>query len=160
GRIQVDPEGEGVRAQDEALALFRELGDVRGEANVLWGKGNAKYFSLRPDSGVEEFMSALDKFRSVGDRTMEAWSLHMAGSALLRVQRHDEARPLLLEAMRHFYRAGDAAGVTLVIDDLSALALADNDPERAARLWGAGRALTAASGANIAAFTDSYVEES
>jgi hypothetical protein len=89
---------------------------------------------------------------------MEAWSLHMAGSALLRVRRKDEARPLLFEALRHFYQAGDAAGMTLVIDDLSALALADDDPERAARLWGAGRALTAASGATIAAYTDTYIE--
>jgi len=155
----VDPEGHGERLQDEALALCRELGDARGEANVLWGKGNKKYFSERPDAGVDEFMEALAKFRAVGDRTMEAWSLHMAGSALLRVRRRDEARPLLIDALRLFYRAGDAAGVTLVIDDLSALALADDDPERAARLWGAGRALTAASGATIAAFTDTYVEE-
>jgi predicted ATPase/class 3 adenylate cyclase len=154
----VDPEGAGERLQDEALALYRELGDARGEGNVLWGKGNKKYFSERPDAGVEEFMEALAKFRSVGDRTMEAWSLHMAGSALLRVRRQDEARPLLFEALRHFYQAGDAAGMTLVIDDLSGLALADGDPERAARLWGAGRALTAASGATIAAFTDTYIE--
>jgi predicted ATPase len=154
----VDPGGEGERLQDEALALYRELGDARGEGNVLWGMGNKKYFSERPDAGVDEFMAALAKFRSVGDRTMEAWSLHMAGSALLRGGRQAEARPLLFEALRHFFNAGDAAGVTLVIDDLSALALADDDPERAARLWGAGRALTAASGATIAAFTDTYVE--
>jgi tetratricopeptide (TPR) repeat protein len=154
----VDPEGAGERLQDEALALYHELGDARGEGNVLWGRGNKKYFSERADAGVEEFMEALARFRSVGDRTMEAWSLHMAGSALLRVRRKDEARPLLFEALRHFYQAGDAAGMTLVIDDLSALALADDDPERAARLWGAGRALTAASGATIAAYTDTYIE--
>jgi predicted ATPase len=154
----VDPEGAGERLQDEALALYHELGDARGEGNVLWGRGNKKYFSERADAGVEEFMEALARFRSVGDRTMEAWSLHMAGSALLRSRRKDEARPLLIEALRHFYQAGDAAGMTLVIDDLSALALADDDPERAARLWGAGRALTAASGATIAAYTDTYIE--
>ena len=154
----VDPEGAGERLQDEALALYRELGDARGEANVLWGMGNKKYFSEEPDAGVDEFLEALARFRSVGDRTMEAWSLHMAGSALLRARRQDDARPLLFEALRHFYEAGDAAGMTLVIDDLSALALADDDPERAARLWGAGRALTAASGATLAAYTDSYIE--
>jgi hypothetical protein len=154
----VDPEAAGERLQEEALALYRELGDARGEGNVLWGMGNKKYFSEAPDAGVDEFMTALTKFRAVGDRTMEAWSLHMAGSALLRGRRQDEARPLLFDALRLFYAAGDAAGVTLVIDDLSALALADNDPERAARLWGAGRALTAASGATIASFTDTYVE--
>ena len=38
-------------AQAEALALYRELGDERGEGNVLWGMGNKKYFSEQPDAG-------------------------------------------------------------------------------------------------------------
>jgi predicted ATPase/class 3 adenylate cyclase len=154
----VDPTGEGERIQDEALALYRELGDERGEGNILWGKGNKKYFSEQPDAGVEEFRSALEKFRRVGDRTMEAWSLHMGGSALLRSRRNDESRPLLLEALRLFVAAGDAAGMTLVIDDLSAQALADDEPERAARLWGAGRALATATGATLASYTDAWIE--
>jgi hypothetical protein len=48
--------------------------------------------------------------------------------------------------------------MTLVIDDVSAQAVADGDPERAARLWGAGRALTKATGATLAAFTDTWFE--
>ena len=156
--IEVDAGGEGIRIQDEALALYRELGDERGEANVLWGRGNAKYFSEKLDAGAGEFLAALEKFRRVGDRTMEAWSLHMVGGALLRTERPDEARPYLHEALRHFYSAGDAAGVTLVIDDLSAQALADEQPERAARLWGAGRALAKATGATLASFTDGWIE--
>ena len=154
----VDPTGEGERAQAEALALYRELGDERGEGNVLWGMGNKKYFSEAPDAGVDEFTQALAKFRRVGDRTMEAWSLHMVGSALLRVSKRDESRPYLQESLRHFFLAGDAAGMTLVIDDLSAQALADEDPERAARLWGAGRALASATGANLASYTDAWIE--
>ena len=153
-----DLEGKGAQIQDEALALYQELGDERGEANILWGRGNKKYFSDRPDAGVEEFMAALEKFRRVGDRTMEAWSLHMAGSALLRNQRNVESRPLLVEALKHFVAAGDAAGVTMVIDDLSAQELADNEPERAARLWGAGRALAKATGATLASYTDAWIE--
>ena len=154
----VDPTGEGERTSDEALALYQELGDERGQANVLWGKGNKKYFSEQPDTGVDEFLDALQKFRKVGDRTMEAWSLHMAGGALLRGERRDEARPYLVEALRHFYVAGDAAGITLVIDDLSAQAIADQDYERAAKLWGAGRALATATGATLATFTGNYIE--
>ena len=154
----VDPTSEGAKAQAEALALYRELGDERGEANVLWGMGNKKYFSEEPEAGVSEFLAALEKFRHVGDRTMEAWSLHMVGSAYLRGKQRDQARPYLLEALRHFFLAGDAAGVTLVIDDLSAQALADDEPERATRLWGAGRALATATGATLASFTDSWIE--
>jgi predicted ATPase/class 3 adenylate cyclase len=156
----LDPDGEGRRAQEEALALYREVGDERGEANVLWGMGNNAYFAEGNDAGVSMFRQALEKFRHVGDRTMEAWSLHMLGSALLRQREADEARPHLRDALTHFYLAGDAAGMTMVIDDLSAQAVADDQPDRAARLWGAGRALTRATGAALASFTDEWFEAS
>ena len=154
----LDPEGEGERASEEAYALYEELGDERGQGNVLWSRGNRKYFSESIDAGHEEFSKALAKFRRVGDRTMEAWSLHMVGGALLRQLKREESRPLLQEALAHFHGAGDAAGVTMVIDDLSAQALADDDPERAARLWGAGRALAKATGATLASYTDGWIE--
>lgn len=155
---EVDPTGEGLRTSEEALALYRELGDDRGEGNVLWGMGNRKYFSEDDDVGAAEFRQALEKFRQVGDRTMEAWSLHMLGGALLRNLKNDEARPYLHDALRLFFAAGDAAGMTMVIDDLSAQALADDEPERAARLWGAGRALATATGATLASYTDGWIE--
>jgi predicted ATPase/class 3 adenylate cyclase len=155
----LDPEGEGDRNLAEALAIYRELGDRRGEGNVLWGMGNKKYFSDADDAGVSDFQAALEAFREVGDRTMEAWALHMVGGALLRSERRDEARPYLRHALRHFYDAGDAAGITMVIDDLSSQALADDDPVRASRLWGAARTLTAATGASLAGFTDGWIEQ-
>jgi hypothetical protein len=46
----------------------------------------------------------------------------------------------------------------MVIDDLSAQAVAEDEPERAARLWGAGRALTKATGATLASYTDQWFE--
>ena len=154
----LDPDGEGGRASEEAFALYEELGDEHGQGNVLWGRGNTKYFSEQTDAGIQDFRDALEKFRRAGDRTMEAWSLHMVGGALLRQRRIDEARPLLREALRHFLVAGDAAGMTMIIDDLSAEALADDKPERAARLWGAGRALAKATGATLASYTDGWIE--
>ncbi len=154
-----DPTGAGARALQEALALYEGLGDIRGVANVRWGIGNSKYFSAGTDAGFEDFSAALDGFRQVGDRTMEAWSLHMVGGALLRTDKADEARPYLRHALRHFYDAGDASGITLVLDDLSSQALADDDPARAARLWGAARALTAATGAALATFSDGWIEQ-
>src|SRR6185503_16943542 len=110
-----DPDGIGIGSLKEALGLYRELGDVRGEANVLWGLGNVKYFSDNPDSGVEEFRAALEGFRQTGDRTMEAWALHMVVGALLRKGQRDESRGPLRHALRHFYDAGDAAGISMVI---------------------------------------------
>ena len=154
-----DPTGEGAQALEESLRLYEELGDVRGIANVHWGMGNSQYFSDLGDGGVQHFRDALEGFRQVGDRTMEAWSLHMTGGALLRSHHPDDSRPYLLEALRLFHDAGDAAGITMVLDDLSSQALAEEDPVRAARLWGAARTLTAATGTMLAGFTDGWIEQ-
>jgi predicted ATPase/class 3 adenylate cyclase len=153
-----DPEGEGPRALEEALALFREVGDVRGQANVLWGMGNREYFLLTGDAGRDQFLEALELFRSVGDVTMEAWSLHMLGSALLRRDKPEESRAYLRHALRHFHDASDAAGINLLFDDLSSQAVIDGDLARAARLRGAARRLTSVTGVELAAYVNEQYE--
>jgi hypothetical protein len=154
-----DPDGEGARALQEALALYRQVGDVRGQANVLWGIGNAEYFLMTGDGGEAQFLEALDLFRAVGDVTMEAWSLHMVGSALLRrPDRANDSRDYLRQALRHFHEASDAAGIALLLDDLSSQAVIDDDLPRAARLRGAARRLTAVTGAQLAAFINEQYE--
>jgi len=158
GTRLVDPTGEGEAALREALAIFRSLGDERGEANVLWGLGNMQYFADNLDPSSADLREAMEIFRRLGDRTMEAWSLHMLGSALLRTGRLDEARADLRRALRIFSDASDTAGLTLVLDDLSGVAVADGDPDRAGRLWGAARNLTSTTGVNLAGLVDETIE--
>jgi tetratricopeptide (TPR) repeat protein len=157
--VDTDPDGLGEAALDEALSIYRELGDERGEANVLWGRGNKRYFAHREHESIDDFSLALEKFRHTGDRTMEAWSLHMLGGAQVRIRELDAARDNLRHALRHFWEAGDASGVTLVLDDLSSLALAAEEYQRAARLWGAARNLTNATGATLAGLVDGWIEQ-
>ncbi len=158
GREDLDPDGKGARALEEALAIYRDLGDGRGEANVLWGIGNAAFFANEPGSGVEEFRRSLELFRLVGDRTMEGWSLHMLGGALLRAGDAEAARSSMRHALRHFHGASDASGVTLVLGDLSSQALVDGDAPRAARIWGAAHNLVDATGAGLATLNEGWFE--
>ena len=73
--------------------------------------------------------------------------------------RPDEARGHILRAIRQFYAVGDAAGLTLTLDDLSAIAVVDGDFPRAARLRGAARNLTRETGAQLAGFVEDSFEE-
>ena len=152
-----DPDGIGLAALQEALDLYRALGDERGQANVLWGIGNREYFLDDPQAGVAAMTEALEIFRRVADRTMEAWTLHMLGSANLRLGDTETSRALFGAALRLFNESGDAAGLTLVFDDLASQAAADGDPQRAARLWGAARSLSASTGAGLASFVDQFL---
>jgi predicted ATPase/class 3 adenylate cyclase len=152
---RIDEDRIGEQYLQRALELFREVGDRRGAANTLWGLGNYHYFQAFEDLGIPFFGEALETFRSVGDRTMEAWSLHMLGTAQLRKGELADARDNIEHAMRHFYAASDTAGITLCLDDLSSVAVAEGDFERAAILRGAARNLTVVTGAGLA----NYVEE-
>jgi predicted ATPase/class 3 adenylate cyclase len=145
-----DPDGIGRAEAEEALRLYREIGDERGEANVLWGLGNYEYFRSGAEQGIPWFTEALVAFRRVGDRTMEAWALHMLGSSNIRIGSVSEGEEELEDALRLFHASGDVAGITLAIDDLASAASARNDLPRAARLWGAARALSSAGGILLA----------
>ena len=149
---------EGLDLAAEARRLFEELGDERGIANATWSMGNYYYFRSEGDHGTSLYRDALERFRRVGERTMEAWSLHMLGSGLLRLRDIDGARQATRHALRHFYDAGDVAGITLVLDDISAIAAAVDDLPRAARLRGAARSLTATTGAGLAEFVEDTYE--
>jgi predicted ATPase/class 3 adenylate cyclase len=157
---EADPDGAGIRSMNEALELFREAGDDRGTANALWGIGNYRYFKAAPDQGTDYFRQALEIFERAGDVTMAAWSMHMLGSSLLRQGILDEARTPLRQALREFHAAGDVSGITLVLDDLASESVAAGDLPRAARLWGAARALSFASGVGLADFVDAQFEMS
>ena len=124
---------------EEALGLYREIGDARGEANVIWGLGSFYYFGADASKAEDWYSRALEMHRAAGDRTMEAWSLHMLALSVTGQRRWDEANEMARRALQHFYEAGDVSGVILVLDDLAIIATGLGDAERAGRLWGAAR---------------------
>jgi predicted ATPase/class 3 adenylate cyclase len=153
-----DPDRLGYQQMHRARDLATEAGDERGRANALWGIGNWLYFHAAEDRGVSQFDEALLVFRHLGDRTMEAWSHHMLGTSQIRLGTLDEARRNVQAAMRLFHGFGDVAGITLSLDDFASIAIATGDIPRAARLWGAARALSAAGGVGLADFVDTQFE--
>lgn len=154
----VDPDRQGLHLMEEALEIYRKLGDDHGAGNAIWAIGNWYHFHLQSDPAVASFREALKLFESAGDYTMVAWSHHMLGTALLRAKETDEAAVHIRPAMRHFEAAGDASALTLVLDDYSALATARRDLPRAARLHGAARALAVTTGANLSSLVDDLDE--
>jgi predicted ATPase/class 3 adenylate cyclase len=153
-----DPDRLGFARMTRAKDLAIEIGDERGQANALWGIGNWRYFHDDEDRGIAEFGQSLDIFRRIGDRTMQAWSLHMLSTAEIRSEQFEDSRRNVSEALRLFHQYGDVAGITLTLDDFAAIAIADGDLPRAARVWGAARALSSASGVGLADFVDGQYE--
>ncbi len=154
-----DPDRIGFNQMHRAHDLATAAGDERGRGNALWGIGNWLYFHAADDRGISQFAEALVVFRHLGDRTMEAWSHHMLGTAQTRLGVSlDDARGNVETAMRLFHGFGDVAGLTLTLDDFASIAIALGDLPRAAKLWGAARALSAAGGVGLADFVDTQYE--
>jgi predicted ATPase/class 3 adenylate cyclase len=157
---ELDPDRTGYDQMRRAWDLATEVGDERGRANALWGIGNWLWFHRTDDRGISRFAEAVDVFRALGDRTMEAWSHHMLGTAQIRLGPPDESHRNIESALRLFHGFGDVAGITLSLDDFASLAIVAGDLPRAARLWGAARALSAAGGVGLADFVDDEFESS
>ena len=112
---------------DEALRNYEAIGDRLGQGNVLWGIGGLYYFASDGAEAEGWYVRSLEHFRAVGNRTMEAWALHMLGSTVLKLGRIENAADMMRHALGHFHEAGDLSGITMVLDDLSAVAVTDGD---------------------------------
>ena len=139
---------------DEALQIYRDLGDPAGEGNILWALGSFHFFANQMSDAEATYREALALHRAGQNQTMEAWSLHMLALALMSQKRSAEAKHAAREALAFFKEAGDVAGITLVLDDLSGVALFDDDLPRAGRMWGAARHLQEITGVDLASFAD------
>ncbi len=101
--------------------------------------GSADMFAGHFDRALPVFAEAREAFRSVGDKTMEAWALHMAGVVDVQLADYPAADEAFRHAYRHFADSGDITGQSLIVEDFATLALASGDKERGIRLWAASR---------------------
>lgn len=136
---------------EEALPLFRELGDDGGIARTLWGLGNAAYFGkdfVAANPLVEE---AQTLFRRLDDRFMLAWASHTLGLVAVGTNNFDTAKRSFSEALQLFIEAKDVSGITLQLDNLSVVVRHEGDPVRATRLAAAAVAQGTLSGTGLGA---------
>jgi tetratricopeptide (TPR) repeat protein len=75
------------------LEIYRQLGDRRGEAQMINDMGLVHGTARRPDKAAECFRLALAIRRDIGDRHGEATALCNLGSAYTRMGRLNEAGP-------------------------------------------------------------------
>ena len=65
---------------EQALKLFREVGDRQGEANTLQEIGDVQRLKNENDSALENYQDALELFRLIGNRLGEANTLLAIGN--------------------------------------------------------------------------------
>jgi len=132
-----------------SLAIYRELGDRHGVASSLNALGlvtqeQGDYASAR--SCFEECL-AID--RELGDKQGMSGSFINLGDLARKEGDHGASRSFLAEGLRLCRELGDRRYTAPALEDFAALAGAQQQPERAARLYGASEALREGVGAPL-----------
>ena len=117
-----------IYANDEALAnyeqaigLFRDVGDRLGEANTLKAIGDVLKFLKRNDEALASYEQANGLFRDVGSRLGEANTLEAIGDVLKFLKRNDEALANYEQANGLFRDVGDRLGEANIFPELGDL---------------------------------------
>lgn len=143
----------------QALELFREIGDRMGEGNIMWALATLYHFSGDHPRAVDWFGQAKAIFHDMGQRTMEAWALHMLTLPLLKQGSYADAATSSRSALRLFHVAGDLSGVAMVLRNLSAMAIIEQDERKAGRLYGGAEKLLVSTGAGLTAYLEEVFDD-
>ncbi|HET7465442.1 MAG TPA: adenylate/guanylate cyclase domain-containing protein [Candidatus Dormibacteraeota bacterium] len=147
---QSDIEG-GLRTVQEALPLYRELGDELGVARVLWTIGNGAHQVHNRERAVPALDETIAILRRIGkDRFSLGWAMHTRAVNAISFGEDSIAAPLVLEGLEIFVGAGDVSAIVVFLDDAAAIAKLEGDTLSALRLAGAAARHQMASGAALA----------
>lgn len=104
-------------AVSQALFIFQQLGDRRGEAEAHHSKGALLALSKDWDGALEEARAALDTYRALGMKTAEAHEQHSIAMWLSRKQgQAGEAFRVAEDALALYKHLGSSNGSTRVVN--------------------------------------------
>jgi predicted ATPase/class 3 adenylate cyclase len=141
--------GRGGQLVEEALPIYRELGDTGGVARSLWALSNTYHFLDQDLQALPLLEEAQALFRTVDDSFGLAWCLHSTGLVKMKLSDVDGARRSFLEAMALFQEANDLSGKVLQLDNLAEVIRRDGNPYLATQLASASKAHQGLTGTNL-----------
>jgi len=135
----------GIQLLEESLAVAREIGDSTLAGEILWGFGTIYWFVGEHQAAAPWYDQSLEALEGSDSVFVVAWAHHMRG--LLRTEKGDfiGAREDLQTSMGLFAEDDDLSGMVLSLQHFAALALGEDDVDRALRLAGAAAKVQEAS---------------
>jgi tetratricopeptide (TPR) repeat protein len=118
-------------AYEQALPLYRQVGNVLGEANCIQGLGDIALERSDLDAAREAYEQALPLYRQVGDVLGEANCIRRLGEGALRRSDLDAAREAYEQALPLYRQVGDVLGEANCIQGLGDIALKRSDLDAA-----------------------------
>jgi DNA-binding SARP family transcriptional activator/Tfp pilus assembly protein PilF len=131
---------------ERALAIYRELGDRRGEAHVANNLADAYLQLERPDDALEPLKRALVLQVEVGNRYGEGVTLNNLGEAYLDLGRLDEAIESIQQASSIFAEINTLRGKGYAVHNLGRAYLGLGRSDEAVACFGQALAIRQAAG--------------
>jgi tetratricopeptide (TPR) repeat protein len=123
------------KAYEQALPLYRQVGDILGEANCIQRLGDVALERLDQDAAQKAHEEALPLYREVGDMLGEANCIRSLGHVALRRSDHDAAHQAYEQALPLYRRVGNILGEANCILSLGDIALARSDHDAARQAY-------------------------
>lgn len=145
---------EGRQLLEEAIALFRQLGDGAGLGRASFALTNVlAHGPDRPRADLEDaervIGEALEQHRRLSNQFDVAWDLHMAGLVALKLGDLRRAKRNWLEATDLFAAGGDTSAMVVMLSNFAELAKAAGQLDRHDALVGAWASLAKETGVGL-----------
>ena len=118
---------------EEALGIYRDLGDLRGVVGQLNNLGVSRRFMGDYEGARRWLEESVRTCRDLGDRGAIASALSNLADVLRRQGHYDDAREALVEALSLFAETGHALGQAWSLNHLGDVARASGDQVEARR---------------------------
>jgi non-specific serine/threonine protein kinase len=108
---------------EKSLAIYRDLGDERGTANMLMQVGWARMRAGAYEAAEHDLREGLNTMRLLGEPRRTAQALGGLGELAIRRGRLDEAEELLSESVDLYWSTGDRWGIAASMGSLGWMSL-------------------------------------
>jgi predicted ATPase/class 3 adenylate cyclase len=126
---------------EEALSLYRELGDMGGTARTSWALAVGAAGSDDIEAARTLLAESLEAARSAGDAYQVGWTLHTLGQSDVAVGDLDAAAGHIRGSLDMWVAAGDMSGITILLIDAAIVARRRGQEADSWRLIGAEASL-------------------
>ena len=106
---------------EEALKLYQQAGDNRGQAASLLGLGSAYSALGEKQKALEYFSQSLPLFRAIGDRRGEALTLNNIGSVYADLGEKQKALEYYSQSLPLSRAVGDRGGEALTLNNIGSV---------------------------------------
>ncbi len=118
-------EGDSAEAQEclrEAFAIYRELGDRKGESDIYLSLGTRQSYTQQHEEAYANFQKAYDYYRDADPPHQRLFLLIMMGGCLTNLHQHEAAEALQREALElaRAQNMGSMEGLALLFRGFSA----------------------------------------